>query len=545
MDEDIHEPVSSSTGIRDKSRWKSFGSRWVNSLFLLVVGVWLILLIPPASRIGDGCEYMLMTMAWAEQGQPFANAEVMRIYEEFSYSQDASYVSMEVLQPAFEKLTLDGQMDFPHFWFYSLLAVPFYLILKLVGGDVAHCFTFLNIALLGLTVSVAQRQFGKRAVAVIAALCFLSPALWFINKGHTEFFTVTVGTIGVMYLMKKQYAISFLFMALLSTQNPPFAIVGILIAGVAFCFDRRQLLQSWPALLAGCLIVSLHPLYYFARFGQVTPQLITGAASSGFKGWKELTCFVIDPDVGLISNCPWVVVPLIAVMFYAIWWKQKLNWPALGLILGSILILCWAQAKTNNFNHGGTIKVSRYALWYLPFLFPLLLQFYNNYQRVSVWQRAAVWGFLIVAVYFNSVKYWPQRGESYLFQASLAEKFYDHFPAAYDPVPEIFIERNVRKELPTLEWAVSNRSGTKIVIHSGRLKRQLNRRRKQKPLDPVGGMETNVDPDKLVDKLSKMANLPDDDSWFFIDDAAGSLQRSNDSRQEVQAVRKPDPVLLR
>ena len=463
-----------------------------------------------------------MTMAICEKGQFHSDRDIAKIYEEFRYSHGSSYVEMPILDEAFAKLTIDGQMDFPHFWFYSLLASPFYLFLKLIGNDVAYCFTLLNLILKGFGLWCSHQLFATRGAVVFIAICLLSPALWFIDKGHTEFFTVVIGSVAVMCFLKSKYVESFVAMAMISTQNPPFAIVGV----AALCFGlmkatfRTRLksrFSSWLGILLGGAIARLHPAYYYFRFGNITPQLITGAAVNDSKGFRELTCFIIDPDVGLISNWPWLIVPVFSVLVFWAWDRQRMPWVNILFCIVSVAILCRAQAKTNNFNHGGTIKISRYALWYIPFLFPLLLKFARQFHQVPYGQRLAVIIFLCGAVYINTGKFWPKREESYLFQASLAEIFYDHFPAAYDPIPEIFIERNIQKETQTDAWSVSNRSGTKIIVHSGRLKRQRRNIRRGKPLEEIIGCEKEIDPKRLVEFIdAQNLELPSEPKWFYI-----------------------------
>lgn len=491
----------------------------------------LIFASEPARRIGDGCEYLLMTMAICEAGQFYSDQQVADKYEKFRLSHDSSYVEMSILGEAFAPLTINGQMDFPHFWFFSLLAAPFYLCLKLIGNDVAYCFTLLNLFLMGFGLWASHQLFSRKGVIVFLAICLLSPALWFIDKGHTEFFTVVVGSVAVMCFLKEKFVQSFIGLAVISTQNPPFAIVGVaaLIFGLTKTNFRKQLKSQpvcWLGIIFGFAVAGLHPAYYYLRFGHVTPQMITGAAANDFKGFRELTCFIIDPDVGLVSNWPWLLVPIFSVLFFCLWKRERFPWLTFLFCTVSVTILCWAQSKTNNFNHGGTIKISRYALWYIPFLFPLLLKFAKQFHQVPRWQQIAVVAFLIGAAYVNTGKFWPKRPESYLFQASVAEKIHQHFPAIYDPIPEIFIERNIRKEAQTQGWAVSNRTGTKIIIHTGRLERQRRNLHRGKPVGEIIGSEKEINPERLIAFIDAQdRQIPSKSTWFYVNGAEGIFEK--------------------
>jgi hypothetical protein len=543
-------------------------SQLVFASLLVGLTVFLVVLCKPAPRVGDGMEYLLMTMAICEKGQTFADQDVGRVYESFRRDSVEGYIPFSDLQIAFASLSRNGEIDFPHFWFYSFLASPFYLFLKCIGGPVDYCFVLLNICLLGLFVSAARSQFGNVGAIVAAAISLASPALWFIDKGHTEFFSVSVGSIGVIYFLKQKYIRSFVAFACLSTQNPPFALIGLLVLGFwlwerlsdesrsleSRSLESRSVESRWrqgrwlmPGLLLGTAIIALHPIYYYSRFGSLTPQMMTGAASSEFKGIRALSCFIIDPDVGLLFNWPWLVVPLVAVPFYMVVWRQPVKKNLMIFVVLSILILCWAQAKTNNFNHGGTVKISRYALWYIPFLFPLLHRFACNYSQVSNIQKACCLFFVVAAVYFNSVKFWPHGGESYLFQTRIAELFYDNFPTGYDPMPEIFLERNLRSEHEKEFWAISNRSGTKIIVHSGRYRKQRNRYFNKLDLGNVYGSKIKIEPGKLVEVVNEMHGIPggkeigdgtERAAWFYVN-GPGDIFCSSEARFIDRAVWTP------
>ncbi|MEE2642340.1 MAG: hypothetical protein VX768_17040, partial [Planctomycetota bacterium] len=295
-------------------------------ILLILMAIGLVLVMEPAPRVGDGCEYFLMTMSLAEKGQPYSDPEVLAMYEAYQQSRDGSFLTGRDLEVYSNGLTLNGQRDFPHFWFFSLLCVPYYWFLKVLGGDIGHCFTLLNLTLLGLLLKVASANFGRRGLVVATALALASPLLWFVNKGHTEFFTVCLATTGVIWFLKKQYGRTVLALGIVSTQNPPFLLVALLVVALGIVRGGPKMVRHGVGCLAGMLVGCLHPLYYFIRHGNVTPQLITGAASGEGKGFREWTCFIVDPDVGLFSNWPWLIVPLIAVLAVTFWKKQKPDW---------------------------------------------------------------------------------------------------------------------------------------------------------------------------------------------------------------------------
>ncbi|MEC9093120.1 MAG: hypothetical protein VX438_10470 [Planctomycetota bacterium] len=500
---------------------------------ICLLAVLLVLGSSPAPRVGDGGEYLMMTIALAEEMQPFSDFRVERIYGQYIQTRDGSFPSAHKLQETANGLTLGDQMDFPHFWFFSLLAVPFYHFLNAIGGDIGHCFTLLNLSLMGLLLWVADRSLGRRGITIALVICLLSPVLWFIDKGHTEFFTVSLATIGVIRFLKNDFTSSIAAFCLVSTQNPPFIGVAGLVGLFGLSRDWKNLRVRWPILVLGLGIGLLHPVYYLVRHGNITPQMITGAASHSAKGLRELTCFFVDPDVGLLSNWPWLLVPLLFVLGYVVFRYNRVNGFTVGFCAVSLLVLCWAQTKTNNFNHGGTVKISRYAVWYIPFAFPLLFQFATNYRLAPTWQRWSLFGFLAAAVYVNTTKFHPDRGESFLYQTTIAENFYENFPGWYDPIPEIFIERCVRAELPTQAWAVSNRAGTKLIVHSGRLIKQRNWLHWGRKLDDVIGSEKPIDPAKLVQYINRESSVPTAIEWFYVNDPGDVFRNPAAQSQRV------------
>lgn len=66
----------------------------------------------------------------------------------------------------------------------------------------------------------------------------------------------------------------------------------------------------------------------------------------------------------------------------------------------------------------------------------------------------------------QSIPFRPTKPENYLQPTWVSKLLYDHVPWVYNPLPEIFIERQMgqERELPEDVWAVSNESGNKIYV---------------------------------------------------------------------------------
>src|SRR5262249_45726067 len=78
-----------------------------------------------------------------------------------------------------------GRTSWPHFWLYSLLAVPFVWATAALGLSPLWAFTALNVVLLGGAFWIVSG--GMRWPAL--ALLFASPIVWWVDKAHTEVMT--------------------------------------------------------------------------------------------------------------------------------------------------------------------------------------------------------------------------------------------------------------------------------------------------------------------------------------------------------------------
>jgi hypothetical protein len=99
-------------------------------------------------------------------------------------------------------------------------------------------------------------------------------------------------------------------------------------------------------------------------------------------------------------------------------------------------------------NGGGTIYVSRYALWYIPLHYLLLLFLLRSIPWT--WPRSAGSAILAVAAgslfasaaLFNVVEFKPGGPEVYLRHSPAGLFVYNVTPGIFDPLPEVFIRRS-------------------------------------------------------------------------------------------------------
>jgi len=494
-------------------------------------------------RTGDGHEYYLMLISIAEHGVPYATQETGAIYDAWisrrpasEHYSDCPYALMRdgYLHPL---LRDDGTLDTQHFWFHPLLAVPFYWLLKFTGGDTALAFALLHLTLLGVALEYARRLLGAVGPAAAALVTLGAPTVWYLNRGHTEFFTVAITTIATTCVCRGRWGQASAWFAAASTQNPPFAILAVLslLFGAAKAYRERRLrtLLVW-ALVAGAL-AALHPLYYLWRQGVVTPTLKTGLTnfSSLWPSWKRLTCNLIDPDIGLFPN--WLLAaPLVGAAVVAGWKRRRaIDVRTLLFFALSGLVLAWAQTRGLNVNSGGTTGISRYALWYLFMFFALVVFVGPSLHRLSprVAMVAAV--AVLAGAALTGWNYRPSRPESCSAPSAFAKWLYAWAPWAYDPLPEIFYERRaglgeVRvKNVPY--FAASTPSGSKILVF------RHDRVSGTRKLDLIPG-DARLDPEAVRALAKELFARHPGREYFYINGRPEGLDRKGGLLQPGRTV---------
>ena len=412
---------------------------------------------PPV--IGDGPEYIAMLVSLAQDGSPSLRPDFAALHAD--PSRNAAHIDgASVVQPALRGA--DGRTDFWHFWFYSLLALPFYGVVGFFHGAPTYAFALLNVALLALAFAVAYRNFALVGVAAMAMVTIASPAFWFVTKAHTEIFTVAWVSIAVFALLKQRMLGAFWAFSLAATQNPPFLFAAAGVATLMLWRERTALLRPsrLAAFVGAGLVGILHPVYYLWRLHVITPQLINKAASGSVTVSKALAWF-IDPDIGLFWSWP-VGVALLIVGVLQLrrsrphsTYDVTLMWAATAFVV----VMACSQARTINVNHGGTVHVSRYAMWYLPLFLPACMGLVNALGRRLKSAELAAIACTMASLAIGYMYYSPGAEEACVQHSAAARLLYDKWPALYDPYPEVFIERSAHMEVP---WDNGRYTGREI-----------------------------------------------------------------------------------
>lgn len=396
-----------------------------------VVAAVLALLLILAARssprlVGDAGEYIAMSMNMAGAARPsLTPADLTGIQ-----SIVPGEAGHRLTQPAFRGE--DGRQDMVHFWFYSLLAAPFVRMANAVGANPMHGFTALNIVLLaGIALLLAAR-----VSSAVVVLIVVSPIVWWIDKAHTEVFTFSCLSAGLLLLRTAPWW-SIVALGAASTQNPPIAVAMGIVTGCAFLQRGVRDRRLWFAAIAGGAMAVLHPVYYYSRLGIWSG--LAGAVDRHVPSMRELVAVAFDLNLGVFMYAPLLALAMIVALVDALRYPERrvpdVVSVAMCVIVGLFLL---SFTQTANLNSGGTPGPSRYGLWLVPFAIPILASVRANARWLRVLSVASgVWCLSVFA---------PSLPERYLEPSSLASYVWERWPGVDNPLAEVFAERVTGRE---------------------------------------------------------------------------------------------------
>ncbi len=517
----------------------------VNLALLTLLLVPLILIIEPGTPAGDGSDYYKMVFLMAETGKPFFDQDSAQQWEAFRSRPELEWPDAP---PHHRRLTTaesrkarhmtneQNEWEVHHFGLYSILAIPFYFPLKWLGFHAGYAFICEHAALLLLAYFTLRKRQGGLEFPAFFLLIASSPVLWFINQAHTEFFTVTVTTLAISSFARAAYLEAALFFAAAATQNIPWCFPALVCClmflrqrGIRSVFSRYNLSLS---ALIGTLAL-LQPLYYLVRIGKTNPVFKIGRTSlmesSIVEQAREMTCWWIDPDLGLLANWWLGCIVILASAYFAARRKLDLGWRYWVFAVSTTIVLLLSNSATLNFNHGGTRYVSRYALWYMfVFLLPMTRLMQLASARLRTRARISVAAIALATLgAANFATYRPSLPEVYLQSGPFAQWLYTNLPWAYNPVPRIFRERAGRIPIPPGKlqrnadkiWAISNPTCTKILVNPRALD-SLDRQSIPKPLF----CDRALGPLPIYREAQALAARNPDAQYFYLNRRLGSQE---------------------
>ena len=326
-----------------------------------------------------------------------------------------------------------GGRDFVHFWFYPALAAPAMWVTNALGVHPAFAFTALNLSLLGLALWLCLPRLG----APVSLLLFCGPIVWWIDKPHTEAFTFALLAVAFALFRERPWW-SAVAAGAAATQNPPITVLPVLIVAATTVTHRASLRDArfWWGAAAGLSLALLHPLYYLARHG--TPSLLISTTRQSLPRFAEWSAVVVDPNIGLLPNYPAIAIALLAALLVVLL-KQPRELISSDMLSAGIAsaVFLFSFAQTANVHHGATPSISRYALWLVPLLIPVLVravQLGGRPWAIGICSLAPVSALVCVFAFH------PRMPENSREPTLLAEYLWTTHPGWNNPLPEVFVE---------------------------------------------------------------------------------------------------------
>ena len=465
-------------------------------------------------RVGDGSEYYAMAVGLSETHRPYLTQAGWAHYDELYRSNAIPGISGSAELRAFvPELIANGGQDFPHFWFYSLGAAFFAEIADYAGLNLSihNAFLLWHCTLLALLLIIAARSFKWRGLFAVLLLTFFSPAFWYLDKVHTEFFTFTLTCAAVILFLRQKYLPAALLLALTATQNISFSVISLLVVGIALYEKRRAKWKITELLLlsATLLVNALHPGYYLLRYGALSPQFVSGGAQAAVNLLRFYVWF-LDPDIGLLPNWWFGVIIFVAGLMITIREKWRLaglrSWLLLTLVYLVVSLL--AQSSTVNLNSGASPGPSRYTIWYLALFIPALLLLLRSVEKTRLGLLALTL-VVMLAGYTSITTYKPSLvGVAHCQPSAASYWIQKDLPWLYNPPPEVFAERYGGKCEPVMGMKNT------VVIAPDCHKFLLLNPRIDEALTITGASGCNLDFKRVSELLSVDTIEPDGKSKF-------------------------------
>jgi hypothetical protein len=204
----------------------------------------------------------------------------------------------------------------------------------------------------------------------------------------------------------------------------------------------------------------LHPVYTYTHHG--TWSLLLKQTHSGVPTFQLLSAVVLDPTLGLVGNFPLFLIVVVAGSLTLMRRGRHLLAGAAIIPTVAAAMFLFSFSRTTNVHHGGTPSLSRYALWLIPLAVPLLSVLRRNGGRA--WTRF-LWSAAVISALISVVAFRPSVPQNSREPTWLATFLWTRFPAWNNPLPEVFIETELRVDEPRVPVATGGCE--KILVAGG------------------------------------------------------------------------------
>ncbi|HTQ06299.1 MAG TPA: hypothetical protein VMI54_20695 [Polyangiaceae bacterium] len=401
---------------------------------------------------GDGPEYLLMTHALMTHATPDIRIPDARwIGPRVPFWARASHgleLAIHEKADSFGSIIRadDGPYYSVHFWFYSLLAVPFLALVELFRVTPWLAFGALNGVVASVGIGVLWVHFERTRFAFMAVCVFvLAGTTFYVPWTGPEALSGASALIACLRPRKGDLVGGLVAGAVASVQN---ASAGALLPFVLWCWWPKRRKLS-PLELGGCAVaVLLTALPYAFFYKHFHIPSLTGQFATNPKliGWERAWSFVFDLNQGLILGLPGILLGVVAMPVAVFVTKKAGGFTLLDELLPTLVLVTAMTVPTlavHNWNMGENVII-RYGYWIAMPLTAVLLELaWRLEARLRTGLTLAVGGVQLAAIAPNGLV-----GQNYSFHEHswAAVAMLRHFPQAYNPWPEIFYERTLHHE---------------------------------------------------------------------------------------------------
>ncbi|GGZ10111.1 hypothetical protein ACFFTM_17140 [Pseudoduganella plicata] len=473
---------------------KRLSTYWFLPLFLAIAGVVLV----NTSLTGDGYEYMLTMHALFEHASPnitLADVDSLKQSAGGMPNYGATLADLMPLihehllapekTPAYTYTIMPndrGEFYGIHFGLYSLLALPFYALLKALGAHPYYAFSLLNLTFCAVACLYIRRAMPDRS-SLAMLLFLLSGTTFYLSWTGPEVMTASCVVIAGLAILRGQTGLAILLAGLAASQNPPlFLLIPFAVAyrilmarypklqwpdSVASAVDKRELI-----LAATGVLLALAP-YAFFQWVFGTPSVIARDFNDpGFITGARLFSLFFDLNQGMVIGSPGIALALLLGLFL-LPRQMRSAWLAVFvLVLGVVILMALPALSTINWN-SGCVVMARYSYWLgMPLLAVALLAARLSSPKSAV--ALLLGGAVLQTILLFST---GLLGGKTIYYEHLqpARWVLSHFPQHYNPEAEIFHARTqkvVILPLPKDSISVFSANGkpTKIMRHQSNRK---------------------------------------------------------------------------
>lgn len=448
---------------------------------LILCTVFALLCLAKARLIGDGIEYLAMSQGFVAHGSPdLRRTDIAAFAAMPPQALARGRLDPDSLAAASERIeregaivlgfarAQDGSVHAIHFWMYSLLAAPLYALVVVLGGNPFMSLVLLNLLILGATAWRLKTWYPQAGLPLLALFALMGPVYYAVWTGP-EVMSACCALLASLALLRRELPLAVALAGLGATQNP--SVAALIPAAAAYallvrCFPSAALappstpdgrpVRGMLLAAAGILLAALPYLYNQALFGM--PSIISRHFTDlGLVGPERLFSFLFDLNQGLLVGFP-ALLSCAVCMLPAVARERRPAW-LLHLALAVLVTLGMAlpTLAATNWN-SGAIVVARYAYWSAM---PVLAVCLAGLAQPEVRVRTR-WLALGVAVLLQALAAWqalPGKGPAFTMHGRLARWVLDHAPGYYHPDPEIFLERERRRE----DWLTHDQ----VAVHRG------------------------------------------------------------------------------